>query len=89
MPHFILIVLLVISCTSHRFYKAVKELAENKLSDGTGRKPLFRCGVLYFKIFISMSFVFLSMRTLCRSLQYVARNPCGSVYRSLYEVCVV
>ncbi|XP_065904261.1 midasin-like isoform X2 [Dysidea avara] len=50
-----------------RFYKAAKALAENKLSDGTGRKPLY------------------SMRTLCRSLQYVAKNPCGNVQRSLYE----
>jgi len=31
-------------CIHHfyRFYKAAKVLAENKLSDGTGRKPLYR-----------------------------------------------
>ena len=44
---------------------------------------------MYFKIFVSVSFVFLSMRTLCRSLQYVAKNPCGNVHRSLYEVFIV
>ena len=32
---------------------------------------------------------FFSIRTLCRSLQYVAKNPCGNVQRSLYEVRVL
>ena len=49
-------------------------------------------GAVYFdvlKIFYQKVLFLHSMRTLCRSLQYVARNPCGNVYRSLYEVHVV
>ena len=61
-------------------------MAENKLSDGTGRKPLFRY-LQFISKRIKELVVLLSMRTLCRSLQYVARNPCGNVHRSLYEVC--
>ena len=30
-----------------------------------------------------------SLRTLCRALKFAAVNSCGSVPRSLYEVCVL
>ena len=41
-PHFYPSLDMVCMHHFYRFYKAAKALAENKLSDGTGRKPLYR-----------------------------------------------
>ena len=69
-------------------------LAQNKLEDGTGRRPHFRY-VRYYpdieqRIHTYISSLFCSLRSLCRALQF-AQDQGGRInlLRSLYEVLIL